>query len=156
MILQNSITDESLNDITNPILKNTVKKKSSGRPSIPLLECSPQAQRDKLKDEYRCLKTTSEKENCPFNMLLGILGRRYYHNIDAPLEKLFSLIANGVNPMEGRIIDEQRCLQIREDLGIGQPLWDALRNALLPGVVLTSRYRLQNYAKEQYPHFVKK
>ena len=53
--------------------------------------------------------------------------------------------------MEGHIIDEKRCLQIKEDLGIGQPLWDALRHALLPGVVLTSRYRLQNYAKEQYP-----
>ena len=77
---------------------------------------------------------------------MGILGRRYYHNNDAKLEKLFELISNGVNPMEGRIIDEQRCLQIREDLGIGQPLWDALRNALLPGVVLTSRWKLQNYA----------
>ena len=94
---------------------------------------------------------SSEKVNCPYNMLLGILGRRYYHGKDTKLEKLFELISNGVNPMEGRIVDEQRCLQIREDLGIGQPLWDALRSALLPGVVLTSRYKLQNYAKEQYP-----
>ena len=94
---------------------------------------------------------SSKKENCPFNQLLGIFGSRYYHNKDAKLHKLFSLIENGENPMEGHIIDEQRCLQIREDLGIGQPLWDALRSALLPGVVLTSRYKLQNYAKQQYP-----
>ena len=93
----------------------------------------------------------SEKENCPFSQLLGIHGSRYYHNKDAKLEKLFSLIKNGVNPMEGRIIDEQRCLQIREDLGVGQPKWDALRHALLPEVILTSRYKLQNYAKQQYP-----
>ena len=91
------------------------------------------------------------KEDCPFNQLLGIIGSRYYHNVDAKLEQLFKLIANGVNPMEGHIIDEQRCLQIKEDLGIGQPLWDALRSALLPGVILTSRYKLQNYAKQQYP-----
>ena len=45
----------------------------------------------------------SEKENCPFSQLLGLHGRRYYHNKDAKLEKLFSLIANGVNPVEGRI-----------------------------------------------------
>ena len=93
---------------------------------------------------------SSKKENCPFNQLLGIFGSRYYHNNDAKLHKLFSLIENGINPMEGHIIDEQRCLQIREDLGIGQPLWDALRSALLPGVVLTSRYKLQNYAKHHH------
>ena len=58
LILQKSISDESLSDITNPILKNTPKKKSSGRPSIPLLECSPQALRDKLQTEYTSLQNT--------------------------------------------------------------------------------------------------
>ena len=32
LILQKSISDDSLNDISNPILKNTPQKKSTGRP----------------------------------------------------------------------------------------------------------------------------
>ena len=57
LILQKSISDDSLSDIMNPILKNTPKKKSTGRPSIPLLEMSPQGQRDKLQDDYTKLQT---------------------------------------------------------------------------------------------------
>ena len=58
MILQNSISDDSLSDITNPILNNTPKKKSTGRPSKPLLspELSPQAKREKIQQDYTNLK----------------------------------------------------------------------------------------------------
>ena len=58
MILQKSISDDSLSDITNPILNNTPKRKSTGRPSKPLLspELSPQAKREKIQRDYTNLK----------------------------------------------------------------------------------------------------
>ena len=56
LILQKSITDDSLSDISNPIMNSTPKKKSTGRPSIPLLELSPQGKRDRLQEDYKKLQ----------------------------------------------------------------------------------------------------
>ena len=116
-----------------------------------LLESSPQSQRDKLQDEYDKLKTSAVTHDCPFNVLLGILGRRFYHNVDPKLEKLFAQIASGINPLEGKIISEELCLHIRETCKIGQEKWDHLRQLLEPAVILSSRYKLQNYAIEKHP-----
>ena len=147
LILKKSITDDSLSDIINPILHGTPKNKG-GQPKKPLLESSPESQRNRLKPHFENLKKISENENCPFNILLGKFGSRFFHDKDAKFHKLFTLISNGGNPLEGLIIDEATSLKIKRGNKISDEKWDNIRKDLQEaGMRLTSRWALKNYEK---------
>ena len=126
------------------------KQKVAGRPEGDFSKVSPQTQKARLNPAYTKLEDICESQKLAFNVALGKLGARYYHYInhnDLALRRLFVVIANGVNPLERKVIDEQTSLSIREALGIGQSDWDLLRKQLEPAASITARSSLQNYAK---------
>ena len=73
------ITDDSLSDVTNP-WGDCDKKDKGGRPTIPLLESTPKSQKAKLNPYFQGLKQFGAKQSCPFSILLGKMGARYYHD----------------------------------------------------------------------------
>ena len=126
------------------------KPKIAGRPEGVFSEVSPQTQKARLDPAYKKLENICETQNLAFNVAIGKLGARYYHYInhdDLALRRLFVVIANGVNPLQKKVIDEKTSLCIREALGIGQSDWDLLRKQLEPAASITARSSLQNYAK---------
>ena len=140
-----------LSDVINPWLPTPQKKpKIAGRPEGEFSQVSPQTQKARLDPAYKKLEDICETQNLAFSVALGKIGARYYHHInhnDLALRRLFVVIANGVNPLERKVIDEQTSLSIREALGIGQSDWDLLRKQLEPAASITARSSLQNYAK---------
>ena len=142
----------SLSDIKNPLSPAKGKKrKFLDDSSVSYLEASPELKKTKLDPHYKKLREFSTNESAPFNMALGEIGARYYKNINPEYELLFKTIANGDNPMKPKIFDEKTCLSIKQDIGIGQRKWDILRARFHPHIILTSRYKLQNYTIKQNP-----
>ena len=55
----------------------------------PFLEAKPKAKKRKLDPPYQILKQTCKEHSVPFDIALGHLGTRFYHNVDPQLEQLF-------------------------------------------------------------------
>ena len=154
LILRNSISDGSLDDINNPLIDTpSTSKNKGGRPPKKLLDSSKRVQKSRLQSEFDRLKEICENEECTYNVLLGIFGRLFCNHFnDQKLAKLFDIIASGIDPLEGKTLDEKTCHHIKECIKIGQAKWDHLRKLLEPaGVTITSRYKLQKYAIDKQP-----
>ena len=152
----NFIDDFCLSDVTNPLSPSPIKgtkRKAQGGQSISYLNAGPKTKKRKLDPAYKLLREISTKHTAPFHMALGQLGARYYHNTktNPELETLFKVIANGDNPMEAKIFDEQTSASIKGTLGLGQNLWDYLRARLQPHIFLTARSKLQAYTIKNNP-----
>ena len=79
---------------------------------------------------------------------MGKFGSRYFHDKDTKYHKLFTIISNGENPLEGHILDEATSLKIKRQNKISDEKWDQIRKDLQEaGVKLTSRWTLKNYEK---------
>ena len=78
-------------DIANPF-ENTPKKgtkRKIGHPSTPFFEATHKAKKKKLDKPYKLTKETCHNLQVPFDIGLGYLGARYFHNVDPKLEALF-------------------------------------------------------------------
>ena len=126
------------------------KRKIGGREKEDFSKVLPQTQKARLDPPYKNLENVCETENLSFNIALGKFGARKFHSMnqnDLGLWRLFTVIANGVNPLDKKVIDPKTSLSIRESLGIGQTEWDLLRKQLEPAASITARSSLQKYAK---------
>ena len=105
LIIKKSITDGSLNDITSVVVTagqsqtsmvRTVTSNANPLKRGPIPkdydDVSPKAKKAKLQPEFEQLKQKCEDINCQFNVALGSLGVRYYHETDKEWEKLFQKI----------------------------------------------------------------
>ena len=95
-----------LSDVTNPWSPaKATKRKAQDPPSVSYLKASPQSKKRKFDAPFKLTKEISINESAPFNMALGQMGARYFHNVNSELETLFKVIANGDNPMKDKIFD---------------------------------------------------
>ena len=85
------IDDFCYSDIENPLLDTPKKgtKRKMGAPVIPFSEASPRAKKRKLDPPFKNLLQTCIEHSIPFDIALGHLGTRYYHNVNPKLEQLF-------------------------------------------------------------------
>ena len=142
---QTFIDDFCFSDIINPLSPSPakgLKRKKPSQRATPFNIASPSAKKARLDSEYKKLKAITKSDHTvSFSILLGHLGSRYYHNVDSNLEKLFSEIKKGRNPMDNKIFSIDKSRHIKKNLS--QRDYDNLRSDLLPSVVLTSRSKLQ-------------
>ena len=156
----NFIDDFCLSGIENPLVVSKPKgiKRKMGPPEIEFEKASPHAKKMKLDDPYKLTKKTCWDKNIPFEIGLGNMGARYFHNTNPQLEALFKCIASGKNPMEPKNFGNEMSKYVKRRLLIGQEDWDWFRGLLLPSVVFTSRSKLQAYTisenapKESFNH----
>ena len=106
LLLKKSITDGSLSDVciagqsqTSMVRTVTSNANTLKRGPIPkdYDDVSPKAKKAKLQPEFEQLKQKCEEINCQFNVALGSLGVRYYHETDKEWEKLFQKIGELLN-----------------------------------------------------------
>ena len=86
------IDDFCISDIENPLVDTTPKKgtkRKMGAPVIPFSEASPKAKKRKLDSSFKNLLQTCIEHSIPFDIALGHMGTRYFHNVNSPLEELF-------------------------------------------------------------------
>ena len=85
------IDDFCFSDIGNPLVDTPQKctKRKRGPPVTPFLDAKPKAKKRKLDPPYQILKQTCKEHSVPFDIALGHLGTRFYHNVDPQLEQLF-------------------------------------------------------------------
>ena len=86
------IDDFCISDIENPLVDTTPKKgtkRKMGAPVIPFSEASPKAKKRKLDPPFKSLLQTCEEHSVPFDVALGHMGARFYHNFNPQLEELF-------------------------------------------------------------------
>ena len=161
LLVKKSIKDGSLSDIsiagqsqtsmvrTVPSNTNPLKR---GPPSKDFFDVSPKAKKAKLQPAFEKLKQICEDENCPFNVALGCLGVRYYHESDKELEKLFQKIANDENPLKTNSVKVDQACRLKEKCGLGQDLYNEVRKVMTEGGLgFPSRYQLDKFRQEIKP-----
>ena len=124
-----------------------------GRPKTNFLDLSGKQQARRMKPILDYLGKVCEEEHIEFDKLIGLAGRKWYHNnksnhYDHQKGEIFNQIFEGKNPFANNELSVEESSHIKETLELGREKFKNLRNSLKDYVKLSSPDKIREFQKE--------